>query len=76
MNDSISLYTATFGNVHPSILFYCIHTLIHNGNTAMSQPSFHDSACFGPSEPRIGLLAVGLQMVAPETDTLNRAYHG
>jgi hypothetical protein len=67
------MYTATFGNVHPSILFYCLHTLIHNGNTAMSQPSFCDSAFVGPSEPRIGLLAVGLQMVAPETEKLNRA---
>lgn len=42
----------------------------------MSQPDFRDSAGFGPPEPRIGLLTVGLLMVAPETETLNRAYHG
>lgn len=75
MNDSINVHRNF--RERPSIyLVLCLHTLIHNGNAAMSQPDFRNSACFGPPEPRIGLLTVGLLMVVPETETLNQAYHG
>lgn len=42
----------------------------------MSQLAFRDSAYLRPPESRIRLLIVGLLMVAPETETLNQAYHG